>query len=148
MADTVKTTALKTLEIALGEVIGIAQVIRNPSKPIDRDTARFPLAFIFDEVERKEQRNRYAVVTVPVQIEVWSEGEESGFSDADDTMAGDIEMKLLSDLNIRLLCRDIRPDPGNSMSKFFTDERLGGFILRYIIQFHHIWGNPYDHGRT
>ncbi|OGK08973.1 MAG: hypothetical protein A2Y63_05640 [Candidatus Riflebacteria bacterium RBG_13_59_9] len=147
MADTVKTTVLKTLEESLGEVTGLASVIRNPSKPLDRETVNFPVAFVFDDVEKKEQRNRLAMVTMPVQIEVWLELDELALSDAGDTLAAEIETKLLTDPGVLEWCRDIRPDPEASVSKFFVDEFLGGIVLRYIVQFQHLWTDPYDHGR-
>ncbi|MEO0250056.1 MAG: hypothetical protein ABIN58_11135 [candidate division WOR-3 bacterium] len=146
MADTVKTGVLKALEEALGAVSALGQIIRNPSKPVDQETARFPLAFVFDEEESKRQVNRYALVTMPVQIEVWMRTGEADISDAADEIAAAIEQTLLSSATVALRCQDIRPDPERSVVKFYADEFLGGCVLRYIVQYRHVWGDPYDAG--
>ncbi len=138
--------ACHALEDALGTVAGIGQVIRNPSKPIAQETARFPLVFVFDEEESKRQVNRYALVTMPVQIEVWMRAGDADISDASDAIAAAIEQTLLSSATVALWCQDIRPDPERSVIKFYTDEFIGGCVLRYIVQYRHIWGNPYDAG--
>jgi len=147
MADTVKTRAIKAIEKAIGEIEGINGVFRNPAMEVQRETGTFPIVFVYDTEEKKVQVNRYAQVTVPVRIELWNEGEEAGFLDSEDELVAEIEKKLLSDENVRLWCRRIRPSPERSSSKFMGEEHMGGIVMWWEIEFHHIWGDPYNAGR-
>jgi hypothetical protein len=149
MPDPVKTSLLKAITTALegitvDGVTLLGTVIRNPSKPIDRETAKFPLVFIYDESEEIINRNRLAMVTMPLQIEVWLKEHELSVSDQADIVEAEIHKALCTDTQVLYWSMDIRPDPANSATKFYDDEFIGGTILRYIVKFAYAWGDPYD----
>jgi len=141
MADTVKTTILKAIEAVVTAVPGIGEVIRNPAKSIDRDTAVFPLVFVYDTEASYKTDNRVTLVTVPLGIEIWV-GEH-------ETVVGDSADSLEADIHKALHYMDI-PSVGAFMLrleksvKFYDDEFTGGVVMDLILQFRHKTGDPYD----
>ena len=152
MADTVKISLMKSIETAIGAmtVSGATEfptVIRNPSKPIDPETASFPIVFLFDDTENKVRRNRVADITMPIQIEIWCKEHEDSSGDQLDIYNADIEKELLSNVTVKTWAKVLEPDTGASFAKQYVDEFLSIGISKWICRFLTVWGDPYDIGR-
>lgn len=149
MPDPVKTQLLKAVKTALegitvDSVALFKTVIRNPSKPIDRETAVFPICFIYDNPAPPVRRNRLAMVEMPLQIEAWVQTHELSISDQADIIEAEVHKALLSNASIIAISMGFWPDPNNGPDKFIDDEFTGGIILPYITKFAWAWNDPYN----
>ena len=145
MADTVKTTLLKAIAAAVAAVAGTSQVIRNPAMSLTRETAVFPLAFIFDTEATHKVDNRVTLVTVPVWIELWLEEHESTVGDKADSLEADIHKALHAMVVPSVGAFMLRPERS---TKFYDDEFTGGVVMDLTLQFRHKTGDPYDPVKT
>lgn len=148
MPTPVKTLLLREIKTALLNVPNVGSVIRNPSKPPDRETATFPVIHVWDEDESVEERNRIARCTFPLQVDVWLlESEEAG-SDLADVFQAEILKALLEDASIKQYALRIGPViPGPQESSWSVkdaiDEHCYGLVLRFRVTYAHVWGDPY-----
>jgi len=143
MALPVKTELLKAIEAAINDIPEVREVIRNPSKPIDRETAKFPLVFIFDEAESWAERNRIVMASMPVHVEVWLREKVEQASNMADLLQAKIYQAITTDADVRFWSMRVRPDPDQTAAKFFVDEFLGGVILRYLADYSFKDGDPF-----
>lgn len=148
MADPVKTLLLKAIENAVKGISGVGTVIRNPSKPPDKETAVFPVVHIWDEPESIEERNRIARCTFVLQVDWWTDVHESLGSDAADKFQADSLMAFLTDTGIRNYAMKIGPVPGGAGEEWWSnkgmiDEFFYGLAMRYEVKYAYVWGNPY-----
>ncbi len=142
--ELVKTKFLKAIETSVKNISGIADVLRHPMTAEAFETARYPLGFVFDEPENIERKNRIAMVTMTVQIELWvHEKDHPAIGDAADVLHALVDAALFTDTNVKYYAMDLRPERENSATKFYTDEFTGGIVLRYHTQYAHKWGDPY-----
>jgi len=142
MAEPVKTLLLKAIENGIKTITGINQVIRNPSKPIDRDTANYDIAFVFDDRSEKTRRNRIAMNSFPLHIEIWIQGTSGqAISDKADIYEAAIHAMLETDSAIKAKMMTLIEE---SAEKFFVDELLGGIILLSKVTYAHAWGDAYN----
>lgn len=144
MADPVKTTILHAIVEAIEAIPMVGSVKRNPPNPPKRETAIFPVVFVYDGTESKAQRNRYAMNILPIQIETYFLADEEDASDQADLIDCEIYKALLSGVDILALVQDIRPEEGNSSSKQFVDEFTAAIVNRYVVKYAHAWGDPTD----
>lgn len=158
MADPIKTLVLKAIKMELEGILLedlvtplFTKVVRNPSKPIDHDFFKSPMCFVFDDSEQRTRRNRLADVILPIQIEGWIKtdeaNEEEDLSDQADIIEAEVHKALVNSTDIKVWAKDIFPDTGNSSTKFYVSDYMGGVILRYTVKYLHVWGDPYDIGR-
>jgi hypothetical protein len=147
MADTVKTSVLKAVRAAIRRTQGMGDVVLNPFQSLDLETVRMPAAFVYDGTVDRERRNRTVRVTMPLQIDIWckKDGDTHELGDDADELAGRMEKAITEDEDVRLWCSEIVPGPSGA---FTTDDQYGGVALQYTIQFQHVWGDPFDHGRA
>ena len=141
--EPVKTKLLKAIQACIEGVAGVSQVIRNPSKPVDRDTAVFPLVFIFDESESVVNRNRIDTVTMPIQIQIWVQIHEGILGDQADILEAEIYKALWRNADVKYYSMRMFPETGNTATKFFQDEFSGGIVLRYTAIYSYKFQDPY-----
>jgi hypothetical protein len=145
MTKPIKTLLLEAVEDGMETIPGLQTIMRNPSKPIDRDTVPFDMAFIFDDVESVVNRNRIAMNSFPLHIEIWIQGNDGkAISDKADVYQAEIHKMFLTNESIKASSMRIDPDPDRSAEKFYVDEGLGGVILLYKATYSHAWSDPYD----
>jgi hypothetical protein len=144
MPEPVKTLILRAVRNAIDALDVVGQVVRNPATPPQRETAIYPVVFVFDEPESKVQRNRYAINVMPLHIEVWFRADVEDASDKADLIDTEIYKALLGDVAIRRLVMDIRPEEAGSTDKQWVDEFLGVIVLRWVVKYGHKWEDPTD----
>jgi len=143
MADSIKLEVLDTIEAALLTVAGLKRILMNPSTPIERDDLLLPSAFVFDEDERVEARNRVEVGRFPLHIEIWAEGQD--YARTAENLRADVKKKLYDSCYtgtlhaLAVACRE------TSAAKFYQElERagdgvtalgMGGVVLRYDVAY-------------
>jgi hypothetical protein len=124
-------------------VTGLKRILMNPSTPVERDDLLLPSAFVFDEDERVEARNRVEVGRFPLHIEVWVEGQD--YARAAENLRADIKQKLYASCRagamhaLAVACRE------TSSSKFYQELEtagdgatalgMGGVVLRYDVAY-------------
>jgi hypothetical protein len=146
MADPVKTLFLRSIKEAIEEIASIKTVIRNPTKPVDRETVPFPVCFLFDGAEENEDRNRINLKTFELHIEVWvidPTGDEA-ISDVAESIQAEIVGKLTDNPDLYEYGLNLK-ELGSS--KFFVGEDLGGVIMRFRAQYAHKRGDATDPAR-
>jgi len=146
MANPVKTLFLRSIKEAIAEISSIKTVIRNPTKPIDRETVPFPVCFIFDGAEENEDRNLINLKTFELHIEVWvcdPNGDEA-ISDAAESIQSEIIGKITDNPDLYKYGLNLKELGAN---KFFAGEDLGGIIMRFKAQYAHKRGDPTDPAR-
>ncbi len=147
MAEPVKTLFLRAVKQAISEISLIRTVIRNPTKPIDREAVPFPVCFIFDGAEENEDRNRINLKTFELHIEVWvsdPRGDEA-ISDVAEAIQAEIIGKLTDNRNVLAYGMNLR-EMGSS--KFFAGENTGGVIVRFKAQYAHARGDATNPARS
>lgn len=147
MADPVKTSILKAIVAAIEAISMVGTVKRNPPSPPRKETANFPVVFVYDGTESKRQRNRYAMNILPIQIETYFLADEDDASDTADLIDCEIHKAILSDPGILALIQNILPDEEASTSKQFIDEFMGAVVSRYSVKYAHTWGDPTDQAK-
>ena len=102
MATPVKTNYLNAVKTALESITEIKKVIRNPSKPYERETSPFPVCFVFDGTDDNTDRNRIQMKNFELHIEVWIEdqGGSIDIGDMGDLMQAEIHNKLINNKDI------------------------------------------------
>lgn len=161
MADTVKTLLLKSLVVALSEILTeegdplFGRVIRFPFTAQSLENIKYPVLFIFEETEDIDRRNRVADCRLKMHLEFWDEifvkeTEIGQISDRLDYLAAQVYIRLT---NIKQYypqlswIKLIEPQDTNSVTKFYESDSLAGAVLLYKAWYLHEWGNPYDPGR-
>ena len=144
MAEPVKTTILKAIVEAIEAIPMVGSVKRNPPSPPRRETAIFPVVYVYDGPEQTRQRNRYALNILPIQIETYFLADEEDASDQADLIDCEIHKALLSNPAILALIQEIKPDEESSSSKQFVDEFTAAVVSRYVVKYAHAWGDPTD----
>ena len=145
MPDPVKTTVLKVIAQEMEDHISqINKVHPNPSKPIDLDIEKPPIAFLFDEREGIKNRNRINIGTFSLQVEVWIEDGEVSISDQADIIQAEIHKLFTSSELIKAATLFIKEDEEFHAEKFYANENLGGIFLRYQVQYAFAYGDPYN----
>jgi len=139
----VKTNFLNAIRDEIELISQIKKVIRNPSKPIDRETARFPVCFIFDDKETNQDRNRIQMKTFPLQIEVWIEDQSGAetIGDLADVIQAEIGKTLTDNKTVLAYGMNLIEV---SSEKFYADDTLGGIVILYTAIYAHKRGDPYD----
>jgi len=140
MTAPIKTQLLQAIETAIDGISEIKEVVRNPSKPIDRDTTVFPVAFVFDDKEESSRRNRFKGGVFPLHIEVWMLEDGDSITDLADIMQAEIHMAINEATDVIRLTTKIEEV---SVEKLFVSEDMGVLIMIYSITYFHAWGNPY-----
>lgn len=74
MSDCVKLDVLDAFATVVESVSRIKKVLVSPATPIELDALTFPAAFVYDEPETVEPRNRLEVGRFRLHIEIWREG--------------------------------------------------------------------------
>jgi hypothetical protein len=145
MADPVKVTIMKKVEEAVRSLSAIKTVIRGDTTPIDRDTAVFPLSFIFDDKETGERRNRIKRKTFPLFIEVWvdEKSKTTNIGDILEVHKADLEQALIKDRMVDFYGVTVDINEEDS-EKFFVDEFCAAILIHYTVAYHHAAGNAYD----
>ena len=144
MSEPLKTLILRAITEAVMAIPIVASVKRNPPSPPKRETALFPVVFIYDDVESKVNNNRYSKNTFAVQFETYFLADEEDASDKADLIDSEIYKAVLKDPEILALVGIIRPEGENSSSKQFIDEFTGVLISRYVVVYQHAYGDPAD----
>jgi len=141
------TKILNGFDLAINTIEEINQVIVYPSNNIDRETAVFPITFIFEIPLAWAERNQLEHNTSTMVIETWYEntrGEENNF----------LEGKLLESL----IHRAIFAECGRTglIGKYtehikkippeynFEDDVLSTVIQRYEIHYLTLYGDPFN----
>jgi len=139
----VKTNFLNAVRDEIEMIAQIKKAIRNPSKPIDRETAQFPVSFIFDDKETNQDKNRIQIKTFSLQIEVWIEdqGGAEVLGDLADVIQAEINKTILDNKTILAYGMNLTEV---SAEKFYADETLGGIVIMYNAVYAHKRGDPYD----
>ena len=143
----VKTNFLNAIRDEIEKITQIKKVIRNPSKPIDRETAQFPVCFMFDDIEENTDRNRVQMKTFPLHIEIWIEDQDGAEAIADmaDLIQAEINKALYDNKTIFTYGMNLIEVSGD---KFYADESLGGCVLTYTAVYAHKRGDPYNASRS
>lgn len=161
MADTVKTLLLKSLYVALSNILTeegealFGRIVRFPFTAQSLENIKYPVLFIFEETENIERRNRVADCRLNMHIEFWDEIhtkeiEVGLISDRLDYLAAAVYMRLV---NIKQYypqlswIKLIEPQESNSVTKFYESDTLAGAVLLYKAWYLHEWGDPYNPGR-
>lgn len=161
MADTVKTLLLKSLVVALGDILTdegeilFNRVIRFPFTAQSIENVKYPVLFIFEETGNIDRRNRIADCTLKLHLEVWDEihVKESDIgliSDRLDYLEAQVYIRLT---NIKSYypqlswIKNIEPDENNSVTKMYESDIFAGAVLKYNAIYLHEWGDPYNPGR-
>jgi hypothetical protein len=144
MAEPLKTLILRAIEEAVMAIPVVGSVKRNPPSPPKRETAIFPVVFIYDDTESKVNNNRYSRNTFAVQLETYFLADEEDASDKADLIDSEIYKVALKDPGILALVNSIRPEEGNTSSKQFVDEFMGVLVARYVVVYQHAYGDPTD----
>lgn len=141
MTTPIKTQVLNAIEATISNIAEIKQVIRNPSKPIDRDSTVFPVTFVFDDREERSRKNRLAVGTLSVHVETWviDDGDNS-MGDAMDIIQAEIHAVMSGAADVIRLTIKIEE---SSVEKMFINEDMGVIVMIYDITYPHKWGNAY-----
>jgi hypothetical protein len=142
MADPLKTRILKAIEDAVRTIPMVALVKRNPPTPPNRETAIYPVVFIYDDVESKVNNNRYSRNVFAAQFETYFLADVDNASDEADLIDCEIYKKVLTDPAILALINAIKPEEGNSSGKQYLEDFTGVLISRYTITYQHLWGDP------
>jgi hypothetical protein len=144
MPTPVKTFLLRAIKEAIAGVNGIAQVARNPSAPVTRETATFPLVHVWDdEPEVVKPLNRYANCKMSIQIDVYVRAGGEAASDQLDVIQADICTAIMSSPDVKHYGKHVGPDREVSAMKQFIEEDLSAIVLRFDVEYNHLWGDPY-----
>ena len=140
------TKILNGFELAINTIEEINQVIVYPSNDIDRETAVFPITFIFEVPLSWAGRNQFEHNTSTMVIETWyenTEGEESNF----------LEGKLLESLihraifgecgRIGLIGQYIENIKKIPPEYSFADDVLSAVVQRYEVAYLTLYGDPF-----
>jgi hypothetical protein len=144
MATPVKTLLMEKIETALKDIQEVMQWKHGQGIPTDQDTAVYPWGCFFDEIETKNQRNRIAVKSFDLVIQVWVKEGGMTIDDQMDLIDAEIEKKILS--NAGILDYTVKIEVQTS-DKFTTDEDSGILQAVYRISYAHAWRDPYDPAR-
>lgn len=161
MADTVKTLLLKSLVVALSEILDdegaalFGRVIRYPFTAQSIENVKYPVLFIFEETENIDRRNRVADCSLNLHLEFWdeihvTEANIGQISDRLDYLAAQVYIRLI---NIKIYypmlswIKNIEPQETNSVTKFYESDTLAGAVLLYKAIYLHVWRDPYNPGR-
>jgi hypothetical protein len=147
MAEPLKTRILRAIAEAVEAIPIVGSVKRNPPSPPKRETALFPVVFIYDDVESKVNNNRYSRNTFPIQFEVYFLADEEDASDKADLIDSEIYKTVLKAPAILALINAIKPEEGNTSSKLFLDEFTGVLVARYVVVYQHAYGDPTDQAK-
>jgi hypothetical protein len=142
MAEPLKTLILRAIQEAVTAIPLVGSVKRNPPTPPRRETAIFPVVYIYDDTESKKNNNRYSMNTFPIQFETYFLADEEDASDKADLIDSEIYQAVLQDEGILALVSAIAPEVENSSSKQFVDEFTGVLISRYVVVYRHAYGDP------
>jgi hypothetical protein len=145
----VKTRVLRAIVETIEAVVGANQVVARPQVPVDKDTATYPLVYVFDEPETVRPNNRYAEVTMPIQMEIWLKDGDFTISEQADWIQALLHERFTnSNETFKAVALTLMPAAQDSAGpKFYWDESLGGTTLRYVAKYMHLWGNPYLTGK-
>jgi len=143
MAVPIKTSLLGAVKTALEGITGIDKVIRNPSKPPDKETASGVLAHIWDEQMTITERNRIDIYTLPIQIDVWFPVHEDSGSDAADLVEAEVLKNIPTNSGIRTYAMRVEKDPAGFSDKDLVDEFLFALVMRFVLTFSTVAGDPY-----
>jgi hypothetical protein len=142
MSTPVKTSFLNAIKAEIEKVTQIKKVLRNPSKPIDRETVQFPVCFVYDEKETNADRNRLCMKTFPLRIEVWIEDQViTDIGDMADIIQAEINKAILDNPAIFAYGMNLTEV---SAEKWFVEEALGGITIMYDAVYAHKRKDPYD----
>lgn len=143
MATPIKTLLLREVKTALEGITGIDNVIRNPAKPVDRETTAGVVAHVWDEQTTITEKNRIDIYTMPLQIDVWFPAHEDTGSDAADLVEAEVLKNIPKDTNIRKYAMRVEKDPAGFSDKDLVDEFLFALVMRFVITFSTVAGDPY-----
>ena len=146
MTIPVKTLLLNAIVAAVSAINEIETVIKNPSKPVDRDVLKMPASFVFDEQDTlDEERNRIDICSFPLHIEVWIEDKSPSAGDTADLIDAEVYKNLITDIDV--LHYSMRVNKV-SAEKLFVDEFTLCLVLIYTVTYAYKHGDPYDLVRT
>ena len=152
MSTPVKTRVLDRIEAVVSAVPSVVKAQRNPGiKPADLDDYNDNLVFLFDDDEKKEQRNRITRKTFPLHIEIWitREAGMKAISDAADIMQADIVAALQTDselLSLSVKVTESEDEP--CASKFYQSDEEGGVVLKLTVAYQHARNDLYSQEPT
>ena len=138
----VKTYLMSAIKTALEAITEIAQVKHGQGIPIDQDTAVYPWCCFFDEPESKVQRNRAALKSFDLVVQVWVKKGTVSIDEQMDIIDAKIEAALLNDTDILYYGRSITPTGSDKM--VVDDQETGILQAVYQVDYMHAWKNPYE----
>ena len=143
LSKPVKTCLMEAIEIAIGKITEILQVKHGQGVPIDQDTATYPWASFFDEIETKVTKNRVTVKSFDLVVQTWVKKGATDIDDQMDIIDAKQEMALnRDDKDIALYSRTIEPDRSE---KFVVDDLETGILQSiYKVTYCHAWKKPYE----
>lgn len=112
----------------------------RPPAVIDQDTAVYPLAFVWDDTEYIEARNRLEAGTVSANIAIWCEGRD--YNKQAENLRAKIKERLYGDASslraLKTVAREIGSDKFYVILEDEEDDSilgLGGLTMRLEIRY-------------
>jgi hypothetical protein len=112
----------------------------RPPTVIDQDAAVYPLAFVWDDTEDIDGRNRLEVGTISANIAIWCEGRD--YHKEAENLRAKIKERLYSDGSslraLKATCREVGSDKFYVILEDEADDTilgLGGLTMRLEIKY-------------
>lgn len=151
MADSVK---IKVMEALVADVESVTDfhpemVEGRPPTVIDQDTAVYPLAFVWDDDEDVQSRNRLEVGIVSANIAIWCEGVD--YNKQAENLRAKIKERLYGDASslraLRATCREIGSTKFYVILEDEADDTIlgyGGLTMRLEIRYLTKYVDPFS----
>jgi hypothetical protein len=142
MSTPVKTSLMNAILDALETISSIGQVAPDPSSGPDRETAKYPVAFAWDDIESVETKNRVVQKSFILHVEVWIKptGTQT-ISQIADIIQADVNKALLTDAGVKQWSIGIEETNGADKLYFETE---GMVHLKYKMTYAHKYADAYD----
>jgi len=150
VADTIKIQIMEALVTDVKSVTDFdpEMVEGRPPAVIDQDTAKYPLAFVWDDTEYIEARSRLEAGTISASIAIWCEGRD--YNKQAENLRGKIKERLYGDASslraLRAVTREIGADKFYVILEDEEDDSilgLGGLTMRLEIRYLTKYADPF-----
>lgn len=129
MADSIKVQIMDALVDDVQSVTDFdpEMVEGRPPTVIDQDTAVYPLAFVWDDVEEVEGRNRLEVGEISANIAVWCDGRD--YHKQAENLRAKIKERLYGDASSLRPLRVVVQETGADKFYVVLEDEAGESIL-------------------